>query len=71
MEALLRQVRGLKLPVSQFQDFTPTPGTLSTAMHITGLGRDSRRPIYVPRGNRERRAQRQVLETLRDGEGHR
>ena len=48
--------------IKQFQDYTPTPGTLSTAMYVTGLDRDTLQSIHVPRGDRERREQRQTLE---------
>jgi uncharacterized radical SAM protein YgiQ len=59
------------LEVRQFQDFTPTPGTISTAMYFTGLDRDSGRPIFVARSHSQRQAQRQVLEgiTLRPKSG--
>jgi uncharacterized radical SAM protein YgiQ len=62
MKALAQKLRALHLPVHLLQDFTPTPGTLSTAMHVTGLDRDTRAPIHVPRGARERREQRKLLE---------
>ncbi len=65
MEALARKVRRLGLSVRQFQDFTPTPGTISTAMYVSGLDRYSKEPIHVPRTRRERRLQRQVLERAR------
>jgi uncharacterized radical SAM protein YgiQ len=50
------------LHVRQFQDFTPTPGTLSTAMHVTGLHRDTNAPLFVPRNQSEKRQQRKILE---------
>jgi hypothetical protein len=65
MEQLARKIDKLGLAVRQFQDFTPTPGTLSTAMFVTGLDRDSGKPLHVARGAAERRQQRQVLEKLR------
>jgi uncharacterized radical SAM protein YgiQ len=69
MEQLTRVVAREKLEVRQFQDFTPTPGTISTAMYCTGLDRETGRLIYVARSQTERKHQRQVLEriTLRRG----
>ncbi|MCK5783451.1 MAG: YgiQ family radical SAM protein, partial [Desulfobacterales bacterium] len=52
------------LKARQYQDFTPTPGTLSTAMYVTGLDRDTLTPIHVPKGASERRRQRQELEKV-------
>ncbi len=59
---LLRDMRALKLPVRKSQDFTPTPGTLSTAMYVTGLHRDTGKPLFVPRNATEKRRQRDILE---------
>jgi uncharacterized radical SAM protein YgiQ len=69
MEQLTRVVAREKLEVRQFQDFTPTPGTIATAMYCTGLDRETGRLIYVARSQTERKQQRQVLEriTLRRG----
>lgn len=52
------------LEVRKFQDFTPTPGTISTAMYYTGLDRDTGRPIFVAKNHSQRQAQRQVLEGI-------
>ncbi len=52
----------LDLQLKQFQDFTPTPGTLVTAMYVTGLHRDTEKPIYVARKQSERMKQRRILE---------
>jgi len=46
----------------QVQDFYPTPGTLSTVMYRTGLDPRMMEPIYVPRGDREKRLQRALLQ---------
>ncbi len=46
----------------QVQDFYPTPGTLSTAMYRTGLDPRSMQPIHVPKGERERKLQRALLQ---------
>jgi len=64
MEQLTWVVERERLEVRQFQDFTPTPGTISTAMYVTGLDRDSGRAVFVARSQTERRRQRQVLERI-------
>lgn len=61
-EKLVRDMQELGLEVRQFQDFTPTPGTLSTAMFVTGIRPDNRKPLAVARNQAERRQERQVLE---------
>jgi uncharacterized radical SAM protein YgiQ len=65
MRALAGDVRKMGLAVRQFQDFTPTPGTISTAMYVAGLHREHRRPLFVARKAGERLAQRQVLEEMK------
>jgi hypothetical protein len=65
------KLRALDLQVKQFQDFTPTPGTLSTAMYVTGLHRDSNKPIPVARNQSERKEQRGLLERQMQGAGQR
>jgi uncharacterized radical SAM protein YgiQ len=64
MTSLAGKVRKLGLKVKQFQDFTPTPGTLSTAMFVSGLDRDTLKPIHVACNDADRRKQRQVLESV-------
>ncbi len=63
MKSMKKRLRQLRLPVRQFQDFTPVPGTLSTAMYVTGLDRYKKRSIFVAKGRRERAAQRRILES--------
>lgn len=46
----------------QVQEFYPTPGTISTCMYYTGIDPRSMEEIYVPRGGRERRMQRALLQ---------
>ena len=46
----------------QAQDFYPTPGTLATAMYRTGLDPRSMESVFVPRGDREKRLQRALLQ---------
>lgn len=62
MASLAKKMKKLGLTVRQLQDFTPTPGTLSTAMYVSGLDRDTQEPVHVPRGRQERRKQRQAVE---------
>jgi uncharacterized radical SAM protein YgiQ len=62
MRKLVGRIAALGLNVRQFQDFTPTPGTLATAMYVSGLARDTHLPITVARGATDRRKQRLVLE---------
>ncbi len=64
MEAMRRKLKRLGLPVRQFQDFTPTPGTISTAMYVTGLDRYNKQPIFVAKRRKDRMAQRKILESL-------
>ncbi len=63
MKRLKADLKRLRLKVRQFQDFTPTPGTISTAMYVCGLDRDTGRPIPVARNRKERTAQRRILES--------
>jgi uncharacterized radical SAM protein YgiQ len=65
MQSLATTIKKHNLKVRQFQDFTPTPGTLSTAMYVTGLDRDTLAPIHVARNRDERRKQRTALESIR------
>jgi len=59
---LVEDLNHLGLQARQFQDFTPTPGTMSTAMYVTGLDPRTRKPITVPKNQSERNAQRAILE---------
>lgn len=68
MKQMVRKIKAAGLKVKQFQDFTPTPGTISTAMYVAGLGRNDLRPIHIPRGDKERREQRQTLEKCLPGQ---
>ena len=62
--AMAKTIQQLGLELRQFQDFTPTPGTLATAMYVTGLHRDSGKAIYVARDKNERMKQRRILEKI-------
>ncbi|MBI2354519.1 MAG: YgiQ family radical SAM protein [Deltaproteobacteria bacterium] len=57
--ALLLKELGIK--VEQVQDFTPTPGTLSTCMFHTGIDPESGRRVYVPASDREKGLQKALL----------
>ena len=46
----------------QVQDFYPTPGTVSTCMHYTGLDPRTMEPVYVPRTPEEKAMQRALLQ---------
>ncbi len=59
---MVTRLQELGLIVRQFQDFTPTPGTLSTAMDVAGLDRDTGEPISVARGHTQRARQRKIIE---------
>jgi uncharacterized radical SAM protein YgiQ len=49
------------LRVEQVQDFTPTPGTLSTCMYYTGIDPFSGKPVHVAESDREKRLQKALL----------
>jgi len=49
------------LAVRQVQIFMPTPGTISTAMYVSGVDPYSKKPIHVARGHKERARQRSML----------
>ena len=46
----------------QVQDFYPTPGTLSTCMYYTGLDPLTMKRIFVPKTQREKAAQRALMQ---------
>jgi uncharacterized radical SAM protein YgiQ len=54
-------LRRAGLRVEQVQDFTPTPGTLATCMYHTGIDPATGAPVYVPRGDKEKRLQKALL----------
>jgi len=61
MVDLALKLKSLDLRVEQVQDFTPTPGTLSTCIYHTGMDPFTGESIYVPRGAREKRLQKSLL----------
>ncbi len=50
-----------QLKVEQVQDFTPTPGSLSTCIYHTGKDPFTGREVHVPRTTKERRLQKALL----------
>lgn len=58
---LVEAISRLDLSISKFQDFTPTPGTISTAMYVSGCDRAGRK-IYVARNTEARMRQRRIIE---------
>lgn len=50
-----------KLKVEQVQEFTPTPGTLSTCLYYTGRDPYTGKELYVPRHREERQMQKALL----------
>jgi len=59
---MVKKMKRLGLTVRQFQDFTPTPGTLSTAMYLSELHRDRDIAIEVARKQAARNRQRTIIE---------
>ena len=49
------------MQVEQVQDFTPTPGTLSTCIYHTGIDPFTGEKIYVPKTDREKGLQKSLL----------
>lgn len=48
----------LNFHLEQVQDFTPTPMTLSTEIFYSGINPYTMQPVYVPRTDRDKQAQR-------------
>ncbi len=61
-QAMVQKLKKLGLQVRQFQDFTPSPGTLSTAMYVSGLHRDNEDEIYIAKNQLDRKKQRELIE---------
>jgi len=60
-EELARYLKQTRFVPEQTQDFYPTPGTLSTVMYYTGLDPRTMKPVYVAKGEKERRKQKELL----------
>jgi uncharacterized radical SAM protein YgiQ len=61
MVDLALTLKSLGLKVDQVQDFTPTPGTLSTCIYHTGIDPFTGEAVYVARGVKEKRLQKSLL----------
>lgn len=61
-EKLVQDMQKLGLQIRKFQDFTPTPGTLSTAMYVTGFKPGTNERLIVPRKQSDRQQQRRIIE---------
>ena len=59
---MVKRLKKMGITIRQFQDFTPTPGTVSTAMYVSRSHRDTGEPIAVADSQRERIAQRTLVE---------
>jgi len=59
---LAKSMKSLGLQIRKFQDFTPSPGTISTAMYVTGYQPGSDKPLFIPRNQAERKKQRAIVE---------
>jgi len=59
---MVQKLKKLGVTIRQFQDFTPTPGTISTAMYVSKRHRETGRPIEVATTQSERKAQRSLIE---------
>ena len=66
---LAEYIRDMGYQPEQVQDFTPTPGSLSTCMYYTGLDPFTGREVYVPRTQEERQMQRALMQ-FRDPKNH-
>ncbi len=62
VERLGKDIQKLGLQVRKFQDFTPSPGTISTAMYVTGLHPDGKQSITIARSHKDRQQERRILE---------
>ena len=59
---LVEDISRLGLTISKFQDFTPTPGTLATAMYVSGRDSASGKAIFVAKTTSARMRQRAIIE---------
>ncbi|THB70928.1 MAG: YgiQ family radical SAM protein [Desulfobulbaceae bacterium] len=61
-KAMVKKLQRAGLSVRQFQDFTPSPGTISTAMYVSERDRRNNKPLYVAKKQAERNRQRKIIE---------
>ncbi|MEG1642509.1 MAG: YgiQ family radical SAM protein, partial [Synergistaceae bacterium] len=59
---LAEYIRDTGIRPEQVQDFTPTPGSISTCMYHTGIDPMSGESVYVPKTFEERKLQRALLQ---------
>jgi len=59
---LAEYLQSANIKPEQVQDFYPTPGTLSTCMYYTGLDPRSMKRIFVAKSQREKSAQRALMQ---------
>jgi uncharacterized radical SAM protein YgiQ len=64
-EELARYLKKTGFAPEQSQDFYPTPGTMSAVMYRTGLDPRTMKPLYIAKGDKERRMQRDLLHPKR------
>jgi len=68
MLELALALKAMGFRVEQVQDFTPTPGSLSTCMYHTGIDPDSGKAVHVPYSDREKGLQKALLLWHQPGE---
>ncbi len=59
---LAEYIRDMGYNPEQVQDFTPTPGSLSTCIYYTGIDPLTGQKVYVPRSTKERKMQRALIQ---------
>jgi hypothetical protein len=62
MIELAQYLKKHNLRPDKVQDFIPLPMDVATCMYYTGLDPETGETVYVPRGGRERRLQRALLQ---------
>ncbi len=61
---LVEDVKKLGLQIRKFQDFTPTPGSISTAMYVSERDPETGKKIPVLKGQAERQKARKIIEKV-------
>ena len=59
---LIKDIKKLGLKIRKFQDFTPTPGSISTAMYVSERDPENGKKIPVLKGQAERQKARHIIE---------
>ena len=59
---LVKDMKKLGLSIRKFQDFTPTPGSISTAMYVSEIDPETKKAITVFKGQAERLKARRIIE---------